>query len=257
MTASVRIVQLFDDLLGTHSDGGNTRVLAQRAAWRDIAVTVVEVAAPDPIPADGDIYLLGGGTGAPLGRLTHLVSASPSLARAVARGATVLGVGAGSQVLGRRLVDAEGSHHEGLGLLDVLSAPAHDPVPDGEVVVTADPRLGLDPLIGWLDRSTHTRVGVGARPLGVIVEDHPGPVHAEGAHAGRVVGTHLHGPVLVANPTLADRLLAWGLGVEPDDLAPVDDAPVTALRAARLAARDVARAHRWATPVARIRRFLG
>jgi hypothetical protein len=37
----------------------------------------------------------------------------------------------------------------------------------------------------------------------------------EGAVAGRVVGTYLHGPVLARNPALADLLLRWALA--PDD----------------------------------------
>ena len=34
----------------------------------------------------------------------------------------------------------------------------------------------------------------------------------EGAWAGRVLGTYLHGPALVRNPALADLLLTWVAG---------------------------------------------
>jgi CobQ-like glutamine amidotransferase family enzyme len=34
----------------------------------------------------------------------------------------------------------------------------------------------------------------------------------EGAWAGRVLGTYLHGPALVRNPALADLLLTWAAG---------------------------------------------
>ena len=37
----------------------------------------------------------------------------------------------------------------------------------------------------------------------------------EGAVAGRVLGTYLHGPVLARNPALADLLLRWALDGEP------------------------------------------
>ena len=37
----------------------------------------------------------------------------------------------------------------------------------------------------------------------------------EGAWAGRVLGTYLHGPVLVRNPGLADLLLTWVAGRLP------------------------------------------
>ena len=37
----------------------------------------------------------------------------------------------------------------------------------------------------------------------------------EGAYAGRVLGTYLHGPALVRNPGLADLLLSWAVGPLP------------------------------------------
>jgi hypothetical protein len=37
----------------------------------------------------------------------------------------------------------------------------------------------------------------------------------EGAWAGHVLGTYLHGPVLARNPRLADLLLTWALGPLP------------------------------------------
>jgi CobQ-like glutamine amidotransferase family enzyme len=57
----------------------------------------------------------------------------------------------------------------------------------------------------------------------------------EGALAGRIVGTYLHGPVLARNPALADLLLGWALGVT--ELRPLDDAAAESLRAERLGAR--------------------
>jgi CobQ-like glutamine amidotransferase family enzyme len=37
----------------------------------------------------------------------------------------------------------------------------------------------------------------------------------EGAYAGRILGTYLHGPALVRNPGLADLLLGWAVGALP------------------------------------------
>ena len=55
---------------------------------------------------------------------------------------------------------------------------------------------------------------------------------SEGAIAGRVIGTYLHGPVLARNPALADHLLASVVG----DLEPLDDAEAEVLRKERLTA---------------------
>ena len=53
----------------------------------------------------------------------------------------------------------------------------------------------------------------------------------DGAVAGRVFGTYLHGPVLARNPALADLLLALATSL---NLAPLDDEEEQALRAERL-----------------------
>jgi hypothetical protein len=52
-----------------------------------------------------------------------------------------------------------------------------------------------------------------------------------GAH-GTVLGTYLHGPLLPKNAWLADWLIATSLGLQPDDLAPLDDALEDAAHAA-------------------------
>ena len=57
----------------------------------------------------------------------------------------------------------------------------------------------------------------------------------EGAWAGRVLGTYLHGPVLVRNPGLADLLLTWAAGRLPP-LADREDQWTQLLRDQRLAA---------------------
>jgi CobQ-like glutamine amidotransferase family enzyme len=57
----------------------------------------------------------------------------------------------------------------------------------------------------------------------------------EGAWAGRVLGTYLHGPVLVRNPGLADLLLTWAAGRLPP-LAAREEQWTQELRDQRLAA---------------------
>ena len=61
----------------------------------------------------------------------------------------------------------------------------------------------------------------------------------EGAVAGHVLGTYLHGPVLARNPALADLLLCWALDTE--ELAPLDDSAEEALRHERLESAGTSR----------------
>jgi CobQ-like glutamine amidotransferase family enzyme len=238
-SAPIRVVQLFGDLLGTYGDGGNALVLERRAAWRDIAVTRVDVTALDAIPDDGDIYVVGGGEDGPQGRAARLLAESGALHTAVTNGAAVLAVCAGFQIMGRSFVGPEGTTVDGLGLLDVTTTRALGPRIVGEVLVDADPTLGLGRLTGYENHAGVTRLAAGATPLGRVVatpSSSPAATRHEGAFQGRVIGTYLHGPVLARNPALADRLLAWALEVEPAELSPLDDRAVDRLRTARTAA---------------------
>ncbi len=60
----------------------------------------------------------------------------------------------------------------------------------------------------------------------------------EGARSGNTIGTYLHGPLLPKNVWFADWLIAQGLGVAADELAPLPDeieqsTHAAAIRAAR------------------------
>ena len=57
----------------------------------------------------------------------------------------------------------------------------------------------------------------------------------EGARTGNVIGTYVHGPLLPKNSWLCDWLTARALGVEPAELAPLDDALERAAHAQRAA----------------------
>ena len=61
----------------------------------------------------------------------------------------------------------------------------------------------------------------------------------EGAISGRTIGTYLHGPLLPKNSWFADWLIATGLGLAVEELAPLDDALEDAAHASALAAAGV------------------
>ena len=61
----IKIVWIYPDLLSTYGDQGNTIVLERRAALRGIRTETVNLRSDEPVPADGDIYLLGGGEDRP------------------------------------------------------------------------------------------------------------------------------------------------------------------------------------------------
>ena len=230
----VRIALLFPELLGTYGDGGNATVLAQRLRWRGIPAEVVEVAAGEPVPESCDVYLMGGGEDGPQALAVRELEASGALPRALDAGAAVMAVCAGYQVLGNRFLGPDGSSHAGLGLLDCSTSRGKGARRVGELVVDADPDLGLPPLTGYENHAGVTTLGPGARPLGRVVVGHgnDGGDGTEGVVSGHVLGTYLHGPVLARNPALADLVLSWVVG----PLEPLEDPEVEDLRAERIAA---------------------
>lgn len=215
------IVSVYPELLGTYGDLGNVLVLERRLAWRGIAVEVVTVSARDPLPASGDLYVLGGSEDDNQARALEGLRASPILT-AVDRGATVFGVCAGLQLLGAAMTDGDGVRTEGLGLLDVSTVRGDRRVL-GEVVAGFGEAPELPALTGFANHAGATRLGPAARPLATTTRGrgNDGTEGApEGAIQGNVVATYLHGPVLARNPAFADWLLERALGRRLEPLVP-------------------------------------
>ena len=238
-TSALRIVSLFPDLLGTYGDSGNVLILAQRAKWRGLATEVVTVSPTAPVPANGDIYVIGGGEdGAQVAAVAGLQAvgghASP-LSSALTAGAQLLAICAGMQILGEWFLDGDGAQKAGLELVDLRTSRLPSRAV-GEVVSDADPSLGLPTLSGFENHGGHTVLGPGARPLAQVRHGigngppAPGSTRSEGVLSESVIGTYLHGPVLARNPALADLLISRAIGTPVAELAPLDIAEHAALR---------------------------
>ena len=118
----IEIVLVYQSLLGIYGDRGNATVLVKRLAWRgfDPVLTVVEPG--DPLPDTGHVYLLGGGEDAAQISAVRALQADGGLHRAVDRGAAVLAVCAGYQIVGKSFTVGDNDDViEGLGLLDVTT----------------------------------------------------------------------------------------------------------------------------------------
>lgn len=231
--SAVRVAWLYPDLLGTYGDRGNAAVLEHRARARGHDVELHEVRELAPVPVDADIYLIGGGEDWAQEVATARLREDRGLATAAGAGKVVFGVCAGYQILGHAYADVSGRKVAGLGLIDITSARA-EPRSVGELLAEPDAGTGLPLLTGFENHAGASRVGAGAKPLARVLRgrgngDGSG---TEGAVAGRIVGTYLHGPALVRNPALADLLLSWVVGA----VEPLDDRWVSELRRERIQA---------------------
>jgi CobQ-like glutamine amidotransferase family enzyme len=232
MTVTVALV--YPELLGTYGDGGNATVLAQRLRWRGYDSQVLIVGADEVVPTSCEFYVVGGGEDLPQALAASKLLEARCLHKALDAGAAVLAICAGLQILGQRFVGPDGRPSEGLGLLDCVTTRTGSRRAIGEVLVQPSDEWaaqGLPLLTGFENHAAATELGPGCRPVGkVLVGTGNKDGSAEGAVAGRVWGTYLHGPVLARNPRLADMLLSWVLG----PLAPLDDSEPEALHRQRV-----------------------
>jgi lipid II isoglutaminyl synthase (glutamine-hydrolysing) len=229
--SDITVVLVYPEVLGTYGDRGNALALQHRA--RDIPCRVVEVGLHETVPRSADIYLLGGGEDASMLLAWRRLSQDDGVLRAVEGGTPCLGVCAGFQLLARSFTGPDGERREGLGLLDVECGRLPGRRAVGEVLADSDGIPAAEFLTGFENHQGDAHLGHGARPLGrLYCGTGNGDHRTEGAVRGHVVGTYLHGPVLVRNAGLADHLLRLVVGDLPD----LDDEPVRRLREERRAA---------------------
>ena len=234
---------LYPDLMNIYGDRGNIVTLFQRARWRGLDARVLELGKG---PAAGiesvDVFFFGGGQDREQALVYDdlLETKAVQLAAAVDRGAAALAVCGGYQLLGHYYETATGEHLPGIGLIDVWTR-AGDRRCIGDVVVEADESLGLQPgtLVGFENHSGRTFLGDGVRPLGRVLRGsgNNGADGTEGAAAGNLFGTYLHGSLLPKNPHLADLVIGRALRRR---LEPLDDSLELAAHR-RIVEREVAR----------------
>jgi lipid II isoglutaminyl synthase (glutamine-hydrolysing) len=224
----LRVCALYPDLMNIYADRGNLLLLERRCAWRGIEFSVRSSGLREPLDPDtADIYYIGGGQDRDqrLCALDLVDVKREGLAAAAARGAVVLGVCGGYQLLGHSYQLGDETL-PGVGLLDLHTVRSPEPRLIGNVAIEVE----LEPgerrvLAGFENHGGRTELGPGAAPLGRVLRGHGnnGRDGHEGARDGNVIGTYLHGPLLPKNSWFADWLIRTALGTE-NQLSELDDA---------------------------------
>jgi lipid II isoglutaminyl synthase (glutamine-hydrolysing) len=237
----LRVCALYPDLMNIYADRGNLLLLERRCQWRGIEFELTASDLGEELDSDGaDLYYIGGGQDRDQ-RLCALDLAEvkrDALHAVAARGAVILAVCGGYQLLGRSYQLGEETL-PGVELVDLHTVRADGPRLIGNVAIEVELRPGeRRVLAGFENHGGRTHLGPDARPLGRVINGHGnngGDGH-EGVRDGNVIGTYLHGPLLPKNSWFADWLIATALG-HTDELEPLDDrlehaAHADALRAA-------------------------
>jgi len=242
---TMRVCALYPDLMNIYADRGNLLVLERRCAWRGIDFAPSASSLGEELDGDAhDLYYLGGGQDRDQRLCAEdlLALKSEALHRAAQRGAIVLGVCGGYQLLGSSYEIGPGDALAGVGLVDVSTVRGAGPRLIGNVAIEVqlEEPGHTEVLAGFENHAGRTYLGRGAHALGRVIAGHGNDGHSgfEGARQGNVIGTYLHGPLLPKNVWFADWLIATALGVPRSELSRLDDglereAHGSALHAAR------------------------
>ena len=252
---------LYPDLMNIYADRGNLIVLERRCAWRGIGFQLSSSGLGEPLDGDAhDLLYIGGGQDRDqrLCAQDLIETKRAGLHAAAARGAVVLGVCGGYQLLGHSYTLGE-EEIPGVGLLDVRTVREEGSRLIGnvaiEVAIDEDGEGdsagwafedaasgGVRVLAGFENHGGRTHLGEGQQPLGRVLRGfgNDGSSGLEGARSANTIGTYLHGPLLPKNVWFADWLIARALGIEQRALAPLEDtlereAHLSAYRTAGLA----------------------
>ena len=236
---ALRVCALYPDLMNIYADRGNLLMLERRCSWRGIGWRLHESTLGEPLRAEHDLYYIGGGQDADQRRCANdlLEFKAAALHAAAARGAVVLGVCGGYQLLGHSYQLGDETI-PGIGLLDLHTVRSDGPRLIGNVGVQSAEGV----IAGFENHAGRTHLAPGQEPFGRVLRGHGNDGHSgfEGARSANVIGTYVHGPLLPKNSWLCDWLIARAQGVELDALAPLEDSLERAAHASALSAAGVA-----------------
>jgi CobQ-like glutamine amidotransferase family enzyme len=221
----VKVVHLYPREMSIYGDLGNTRCLATRIRRHGYTPVVHQHHPGEPFPDDGHLFVGGGGQDSGQLRVeTDLERNADRLRRLAADGAPMLMICGMYQLFGNAFITVEKKRLPGLGILDVTTH-GNPKRMIGPVVLATE----LGKVVGYENHSGSTTLGPGQQPFGAVLAGfgNNGTDRTEGARTHNVFGSYLHGPILPANPALADALVAMAAERatgRPFEPVPQDDA---------------------------------
>ena len=224
MSATLRVCALYPELMNIYADRGNIQVLRARCGWRGLGFELAASSLGQPLdPGAHDLFYIGGGQDRDQIAVAEdmVQTKREALHAAAERGAVVLAVCGGYQLLGRSYQLGELTI-PGVGLVGLETVREAGPRLIGNCAIEADLGTGPRVIAGFENHGGRTYLDAQEEPLGRVLSGHGnnGRDGAEGVRRANVIGTYLHGPLLPKNVWLADQLVELALGIE---LEPLDD----------------------------------
>ena len=194
----VRICHLYGNLLNTYGDNGNLLMLqyVAREMGHEVETTIVSLKEPF-IASDYDVVFIGGGQDREQMVIAKdLPSKREELVKYIENGGCGLAICGGYQLLGQYYETAHGEKIEGLGALPHFTTHQVDHRFVGDIEI-------------YNEHNGRTFLGPGEAPLGIVKTGfgNNGEDGTEGAIYKNMFCSYFHGPLLVRNRHLAERII--------------------------------------------------
>jgi CobQ-like glutamine amidotransferase family enzyme len=228
-TITLNICHLYPDLMNTYGDFGNIITLVKRCQWRGIEAKVTNVSLGNTLNnTDFDFYFFGGGQDRQQSIVAKdLKNKVKSIKTSVDKGAVLLSICGGYQLLQNYFKTLSGEMISGTGLFDAHTVASNDRMIQN-LLIEIDPQIQSEikktylstlnsqlstSLVGFENHSGKTYLGNNLKPLGRVLKGagNNGEDKTEGAVYKNAFGCYLHGSLLPKNPHFADYLISKAL----------------------------------------------
>lgn len=198
----MKILHLFHDLMNLYGDYANVLALERALVKKGREVETVRRSVGDNLYfSEFDFIYIGSGTERnQKAALEYLRDYGDAFKGAVDGGAVILATGNSFEMFGRKITDRDKKIHEGLGLFDFITEEGRERIVTDSVVEFEGREL-----IGFVNKASGI-YGI-KEPLFTVKQgagNSPKDASSEGIRAGNFYGTHIIGPLLMRNPSMAE-----------------------------------------------------
>lgn len=205
----LRICHLYGNLMNTYGDNGNLLMLQHRAKKLGYEVETTLISLEEDFNAeDFDIVMFGGGQDYEQTVVAKdLQNKKDALIQYIEDNGVVVAICGGFQLLGRYYVNATGERLNGISAIDVCTNGQFPNRLIGDIEIVNE-EFG-ETYLGYENHIGRTYLGKNMKPLGKVVKGYGNNEedHVEGCHYKNVFCSYFHGPILVRNQHLADRII--------------------------------------------------
>lgn len=198
----MKILHLFPDLMNLYGDYANVLALERALTQKGEEVEIMRRSIGDSMYfSEFDFIYVGSGTERNQKvALENLRDCGEALKNAAEGGAVILATGNSFEMFGRKITDRDKRVCEGLGLFDFITEEGAERIVTDSVVEFEGREI-----IGFVNKASGI-YGI-KEPLFTVKQgagNSPKDASAEGIRVGSFYGTHIIGPLLIRNPSMAE-----------------------------------------------------